>query len=91
MSQKPDFNRRQFVGAAAATVAAGSLGVFGFSRRVEAMTQVLTDVGQPTGSDGTDIRPFRFKAADADLTDLRRRVNATKWPEREWTPDSSDG
>jgi len=55
------------------------------------MTQALTDVGQPTGSDGTDIRPFRFKAADADLTDLRRRVNATKWPEREWTPDSSDG
>jgi len=55
------------------------------------MTQALTDVGQPTGSDGTDIRPFRFKAADADLTDLRRRVNVTKWPEREWTPDSSDG
>ena len=55
------------------------------------MTQALTDVAQPTGSDGTDIRPFRFKAADADLADLRRRVNATKWPEREWVPDSSDG
>ncbi len=35
------------------------------------MTQALTDVAQPTGSDGTDIRPFRFKASDADLNDLR--------------------
>jgi len=25
------------------------------------------------------------------LADLRRRINATKWPEREWVPDSSDG
>jgi len=43
------------------------------------MTQALTDVAQPTGGDGTDIRPFRFKASEADLADLRRRVNATKW------------
>ncbi len=55
------------------------------------MTHALTDVAQPTGSSGADIRPFRFKASDADLTDLRRRINATKWPEREWVPDSSDG
>src|SRR5712692_2008577 len=88
MSKLPDFDRRRFVGVAAATVAAGPLGLFG---RVNTMTQALTDVAQPTGSDGTDIRPFRFKAADADLTDLRRRINTTKWPEREWVPDSSDG
>src|SRR2546429_4041177 len=88
MSKPPDCDRRRFVGVAAATVAAGPLGLLG---RVNAMTHTLTDVAQPTGSDGTDIRPFRFKAADADLTDLRRRINATKWPEREWVPDSSDG
>ena len=55
------------------------------------MTQALTDVAQPTGSDGTDIRPFRFKAADADLTDLRRRIAATNWPERETVADESQG
>ena len=55
------------------------------------MTQALTDVAQPMGSGQTDIRPFRFTASDADLADLRRRVNATKWPEKEWVPDSSDG
>src|SRR5690349_3058622 len=88
MSKPPDFDRRRFVGVTAATVAAGPLKVFG---KVNAMTQTLTDVAQPKGDAGTEIRPFSFKASEADLTDLRRRVNATKWPEREWVPDSSDG
>src|SRR6058998_2288415 len=88
MSKQPDFNRRQFVGVAAATVAAGPLGLFG---RVNAMTQALTDVAQPTSSGQTEIRPFRFTASDADLTDLRRRINATKWPEREIVNDQSQG
>jgi pimeloyl-ACP methyl ester carboxylesterase len=55
------------------------------------MTQALTDVGQPMGRASTDIRPFHFKASDADLADLRRRVNATKWPEREIVNDQSQG
>ena len=56
------------------------------------MTQALTDVLPGTGGgQKADIRPFRFTASDADLADLRRRINATRWPEREWTPDSSDG
>jgi len=88
MSKKPDVDRRRFVGVAAATVAAGPLGLFG---RVNAMTQALTDVAQPTGSGQTDIRPFRFTASDADLTDLRRRINATRWPEREVVNDQSQG
>src|ERR1041385_8394317 len=88
MPKSPDFDRRRFVGVAAATVAAGPLGLLG---RVNAMTQVVTDAAQPKGRAGTEIRPFSFKASDADLADLRRRINATKCPEREWVPDSSDG
>src|SRR6266576_6638318 len=88
MSKKPDVNRRRFVGVAAATVAAGPLALFG---RVNAMTQALTDVAQPTGSGQTEIRPFRFTVSDADLTDLRRRINATRWPEREVVNDQSQG
>ena len=91
MSKESSLDRRRFVGVAAATVAAGPLGLLGISRRINAMTHALTDVAQPTGSDGTDIRPFRFKASDADLTDLRRRINATKWPEREQVTDASQG
>src|SRR5947208_2149066 len=88
MSKPPDFDRRRFVGVAAATVAAGPLGLL---KRVNTMTHAVTDVAQPKGRAGTDIRQFSFQAPDADLADLRRRINATKWPEREWVPDSSDG
>src|SRR5438094_10090177 len=88
MSTPHDFDRRRFVGVAAATVAAGPLGLL---ERVNTMTHAVTDVAQPKGRAGTEIRQFSFQAPDADLADLRRRINATKWPEREWVPDSSDG
>src|SRR6266480_4656667 len=88
MSTTPDVDRRRFVGVTAATLAAGPLGLLG---RGHAMTHAVTDVAQPKGRAGTEIRQFSFKASDADLADLRRRINATKWPEREWVPDSSDG
>ena len=42
-------------------------------------------------SDNATIRPFRFNFTDAELADLRKRVNATKWPEREQVPDASQG
>jgi pimeloyl-ACP methyl ester carboxylesterase len=37
------------------------------------------------------IRPFRVNVPEADLTDLRRRIHATKWPERETVSDASQG
>jgi pimeloyl-ACP methyl ester carboxylesterase len=37
------------------------------------------------------IRPFRFKASDKDLADLKRRVEATKWPEKEIVVDDTQG
>ncbi|MGY1706279.1 epoxide hydrolase family protein [Geodermatophilus sp. SYSU D00697] len=37
------------------------------------------------------IRPFRVDVPDEALTDLRRRIAATVWPERETVPDSSQG
>jgi pimeloyl-ACP methyl ester carboxylesterase len=37
----------------------------------------------------TEIRPFEFQVSDEELTDLRRRIEATKWPDRE--TDSSQG
>jgi pimeloyl-ACP methyl ester carboxylesterase len=38
-----------------------------------------------------DIRPFKFNATDDALVDLRRRIAATKWPERETVADTSQG
>ena len=37
------------------------------------------------------IRPFRVSFPEAELTGLRRRVAATRWPERETVSDDSQG
>jgi pimeloyl-ACP methyl ester carboxylesterase len=44
-----------------------------------------------TGSDKTTIRPFRVDVPEAELDDLRRRINATNWPERETVTDATQG
>jgi pimeloyl-ACP methyl ester carboxylesterase len=51
----------------------------------------MTEVAQQTGSDKTAIRPFHVTVPEADLTELRRRINATQWPEREAVTDASQG
>ncbi len=37
------------------------------------------------------IRPFRIHVPDEDLVDLRRRVLATRWPDKETVADQSQG
>src|SRR5215217_4461474 len=37
------------------------------------------------------VRPFRIDVPEEDLVDLRRRIEATRWPERETVDDSSQG
>jgi pimeloyl-ACP methyl ester carboxylesterase len=44
---------------------------------------------QPVGD--PSIRPFRYHASDEELADLKRRIKATKWPDRETVNDSSQG
>src|SRR2546422_11346552 len=44
-----------------------------------------------TATDKTAIRPFRVNVPETELTELRRRINATKWPERETVTDASQG
>jgi pimeloyl-ACP methyl ester carboxylesterase len=39
----------------------------------------------------TAIRPFSFRASDAELAELRRRISATRWPEKETVGDHSQG
>jgi Epoxide hydrolase N terminus len=43
-----------------------------------------------TAEDDT-IRPFQVGFAEAEVTELRRRVSATRWPERETVGDDSQG
>jgi len=37
------------------------------------------------------IEPFRIAVSDAVLDDLKRRLRATRWPERETVDDWSQG
>ncbi len=39
----------------------------------------------------TAIRPFRVDIPEAELIELRNRINATRWPERETVIDDSQG
>ena len=44
------------------------------------------------GSEQADaIRPFQVSFPEAELNELRRRINATKWPERETVADATQG
>ena len=42
-------------------------------------------------AEGTSIRPFRIDVPEEALVDLRRRIAATRWPEREAVADDSQG
>src|ERR1700685_2192420 len=57
------------------------------------MTQAsVTQRGGNQAEDRNAIRPFpHVNVPEADLTELRRRINATKWPERETVTDATQG
>jgi pimeloyl-ACP methyl ester carboxylesterase len=48
----------------------------------------MTAVAEQTGS---AIRPFRVQFPEEELTELRRRLAATRWPSRELVDDRSQG
>jgi pimeloyl-ACP methyl ester carboxylesterase len=51
----------------------------------------MTDAAEMTRSDAISIRPFSVNVPDSELDDLRRRIKATRWPERELVDDDSQG
>jgi pimeloyl-ACP methyl ester carboxylesterase len=42
-------------------------------------------------ADKTAIRPFHVNVPETEVTELRRRINATRWPEQETVTDASQG
>src|SRR5262249_6207273 len=40
---------------------------------------------------GDAVRPFKINVPDAELSELRQRINATRWPDRETVTDDSQG
>ncbi len=54
----------------------------------EAVDQDRPSVGA-TASDA--VHPFRVNISDAELAEMRRRISATRWPDRETVTDQSQG
>ncbi|EKS70735.1 MULTISPECIES: epoxide hydrolase [Caballeronia] len=80
-------SRRHFIGVAAASIAASALSRVAFADSI----QSTADIVQVKSGDKTAIRPLRVHATDAQLADLKRRVQSTRWPERETVADASQG
>src|SRR5580658_10177308 len=59
----------------------------GIAEKENAMTQ--TSATQ--AADTTTIRPFQVNVPEVELTELRRRINSTRWPDRETVTDESQG
>ena len=56
------------------------------------MTQTsATQQGSEQAADKTAIRPFHVNVPEAELTELRRRIIATRYPERETVADDTQG
>jgi hypothetical protein len=53
-------------------------------------TSAAQQVKEKSG-DKTAIRPFHLNVPQAELTELRRRIKPTRWPEQETVADASQG
>jgi pimeloyl-ACP methyl ester carboxylesterase len=51
----------------------------------------MSPTAENTRSDDVAIRPFQANFPESDLIDLRKRIRATRWPERETVTDASQG
>jgi len=82
MSEGINHPRRRFLGTAAMTIgaASGAAGAFG-----------LFPEHPAEAGEGREIRPFGVNFPDDALVDLRRRVAATRWPDKETVADPSQG
>jgi pimeloyl-ACP methyl ester carboxylesterase len=56
------------------------------------MTQIsATPAGSKQAHEKNAIRPFHVNVPEAELTELRRGIKATNWPERETVADATQG
>ncbi len=72
-------------------LASSLIGAIGFSLAGLSGGGALAAVPTDTPAGGADIRPFAFHASSEALADLRARILATNWPDRETVNDASQG
>jgi pimeloyl-ACP methyl ester carboxylesterase len=100
MSEEINDYRRRFLGAAAVSFAAAQLGVLGSAeahageaRSAGATLATATPLPVKTHAPADDnaIRPYHINFPQSELDDLRRRIVATRWPEKETVTDDTQG
>jgi pimeloyl-ACP methyl ester carboxylesterase len=76
-----------------ASAAAGMFGLFLFAAPGNGQAVPASSVQPPvTGTqEDTSIRPFHVSFPQDQLDDLRRRIQATRWPDKETVADDSQG
>jgi pimeloyl-ACP methyl ester carboxylesterase len=88
-------DRRRFVGTAAMSIAAAKFGMMGSanapSRRMSPAGATPLTEKPPAGSGDSAIRPFDISVPEQEIVELRRRIAATRWPERELVSDATQG
>jgi len=67
-----------------------ALGLVLFAARGYAQVAPAAAASAPAAEDSR-IRPFRINIPKAQLVDLRRRIAATRWPDKETVADQSQG
>jgi hypothetical protein len=72
-----DHDRRRFVGTVVISIAA--------------VGTVSLPANLVAAAESDAIRPFHINVSDEQLADLRRRIAATRWPDRETVDDQSQG
>ena len=77
VSEVIDRDRRRLLGAAVGIVIAGATSLF--------------PLDLAPAAEDAKIRPFRISIPEEQLVDLRRRIAATRWPDRETVTDQSQG
>jgi pimeloyl-ACP methyl ester carboxylesterase len=81
--------RRRFLASSAAVFLATSLA--GGAVSLLPTPLAAAPAKASTAAEDTAIRPFTFHASQTALDELRRRIAATRWPEKETVADSSQG
>ncbi len=83
--------RRGFLGLAAGAVAATQLGLPGLAQAATGGTTPTSAAGSGRTPRNAAVRPFRVRVPQREINELRRRVRATRWPDRETVGDRSQG
>jgi hypothetical protein len=98
MSEEINTLKRKLFGAAALGLVAVQLGAAApsFAQAIPAANDSASvnrplSVGPRAPTEDESIRAFRINVPEEQLVDLRKRIAATRWPDKETVNDASQG